>query len=348
MTESPHERDAVRHGEGASETKKSIETGTIGLKSEAPFGDEKVQIMVLSCPVDHQGNSVHVKGWVKTDSDKPPVVLIHDFGEHVGNYRPAARQLLAAGFSVYGFDLRGHGLSGPNLGHIPTFAALVNDLLQVVAWIRYKSNRRVPFLIGQGIGALMAVYFQRAYPSMTQGAVLAAPYLRVNAYTSPLKRVVIKALAETLPKMRLLDMLTPAFLSHYTAVYAGSHETRSPTYFHGVTANFANEILQAIYQAPHEFLQMVNPALILCPELDSICDYSRLRDLVSQHSRPELFEIRSIPNSGHHLFTEEEHGLNLAMSHIIPWLNRDLSPRHEETHDLRPTPEASHSAEAAV
>ena len=308
--------------EASAETEDVVELGPDEPR-DGLAGD--VDITVFSCPVDHQGNTVHVKGWVKSGTERPPLIFVHDLGEHIGLYRPAARELVAAGYSVYGFDLRGHGLSGPTLGHIPNFNTLVNDLLQVVAWIRFKSMRKVPILIGQGIGALIAVYFQRAYPKLCPGAVLAAPYLSVNAYTSTLKRFIIRTLAETAPRIRLPAAMTPAFMSHYATSH-GTQDATHPQPFHGITANFANELLRAINRAPDEFARFDCPTLILCPERDPFCDYSRLRELVEAHPQRAGISIESLPDAGHHLLTEEESALAQALSHIVPWLNHVETP----------------------
>ena len=81
----------------------------------------RVHNLVYTCPVDHVGTSVFVKGWLIPGRQKRPVILVHDLGETAEKLSDCAIRLARAGYSVYSFDMRGHGQSGRRLGTFPAF-----------------------------------------------------------------------------------------------------------------------------------------------------------------------------------------------------------------------------------
>jgi pimeloyl-ACP methyl ester carboxylesterase len=300
---------------------KTAKGGELVPKSPVDLGDdaEDTQNLVYSIPVDHDGTAVHVKGWAKLNTPYPPLVIVHDLGENIALYRAAAKRLGDEGFSVFGFDLRGHGRSGRLLGHIPHFSSLVNDLLQVVAWIRFKSNRRIPLLVGQGMGALIAVYFQKQYPELTRGAVLVAPVLDNRLRVTLLHRVLIRGLAQVFPRSRLPRSLVPRFIARISRM-----DTWNRPAYHGITANFAKELINAVTHVENSFRQFTAPSLILTPDASQGFDFENLFDMIQHHPSPERFQTRQLPGIGLQPLTVDPEQLDAVLNIMIPWLHEQF------------------------
>lgn len=290
---------------------------------EDPREKDDPQNVVFSCPVDHVGTAVYVKGWVRPQREKRAVVIVHGLGENVGYYREAARLLHDHGFSVFGFDLRGHGRSGRILGHVPSFDALVNDLLQVVNWIRHKSERQAPFIIGQGLGALIVMNFQRQYPRFCPAAVLLSPCF-VPVPVSFSQRFLIRSLAEISSMTRLPKSLTPRFLAPSTPARKGAK-----TSFARVTLNFAKEVLHALDQVPAHFRDYNCPSLIMCPKQDSGFQYDKVFEMVGRHPFKNKFEVREFDTSEHNLLTVEGEMQERVVNMIAAWLDAQERLLHE-------------------
>lgn len=292
---------------------------------------EDMQTVVFSCPVDHDGTAVYVKGWLKPNTEKRSIVIVHGLGENIGLYRDAARLFHENGFSVYGFDLRGHGRSGRMLGHISRYDSLVNDLLQVVNWIRHKSEKRQPpFILGQGIGALIAVYFQRAYPRLCPGAVLLSPWI-VPTNVAFAQRFMIRALAEVSPTVRLPRSLTPRFLAPTPVGRKTASGTRPLGY--AITANFATELMSALDGAYEKFREFSCQSLIICPVKDHVYDYGKVFEMVGRHSRKNMFDMREWPGAEQNLLMQEDAQLQNTVSAIAAWLDA-LERQLEELKNL--------------
>lgn len=290
---------------------------------EDPKEKDDPQNVVFSCPVDHEGTAVYVKGWVRPNPEKRAVVIVHGLGENVGHYREAARRLHEHGFSVFGFDLRGHGRSGRVLGHIPNFNALVNDLLQVVNWIRHKSERTAPFIVGQGIGALVVMNFQRQYPKFCPATVLLSPCF-VPAPVSFSKRFLIRSLAEMSAMTRLPKSLTPRFLAPSTTTRKGVKPS-----FSRVTLNFAKEVLHALDQVPAQFRDYNCPSLILCPKQDGVFEYDKLYEMIGRHSFKNKFEMREFDTAEGNLLISDGDLQARVIDMIAAWLDAQERLLHE-------------------
>src|ERR1700690_3664543 len=87
------------------------------------------------------GLNLYVQGWEPEQKTKAVVALIHGFGEHSARYAHVGEAFNNAGYALVGFDLRGHGKSGGERGHTPSYDALMDDIADFLSWIekRYPS-----------------------------------------------------------------------------------------------------------------------------------------------------------------------------------------------------------------
>lgn len=296
-----------------------------GLRSSEPFVARSIsqfdeeethaseQRLSFSCPVDHQGSAVHVQGWAGIHSEFPPVILVHDLGETSDFYAPAARTLANHGFQAYCYDMRGHGRSSPIDNKSLGFNDLIQDLLQVVAWIRYKSGRRKPFLIAQGMGALVVLHFQKLYPQYCTRSILIAPTFEEQTALPFLSRVFLKTMAQVLPWATLPSTLLPYFLpmSDEASLKASSLE---------LNARFAYDLREAVRNAATTFLDVSSPNLIGCPVNDTLYNCEHLRKLVAKHPFHDVLSYREIDGIGANALCGDPHEVAKALAVIIPWM----------------------------
>jgi len=297
--------------------------------------DTGIQRLIYSCPVDHSGTTVYVKGWRNSQSSRPPLLLVHDVAENVGHYRAFAMQLCDAKSSVYGFDLRGHGRSGRRVGHVPRFAALVNDLLQVAAWVRHRESSVAPILIAQGFGAVLASEFRRAHPRFCSGLVLAAPSMDFVRPPGSPRTFFISALAEILPTLRLPAALCPRLSDPIaptdTDLRSRIMEALSPAHQHRLTAAFAREILGAIERSEATFLDIDCPTLLMLPGKDDFFSYESLRNLVAVHPGKERMTIESYDELNHHVLGDSTPGRDKIANRILEWIDSVFPAGHRSS-----------------
>ncbi len=235
-------------------------------------------------PVDHAGTSLFVRFWRSPKSSHHPILWLHDFGESSKSIAPGAQALQTRGWNVYGFDRRGHGKSGKQRGHIPNFDTLVQDLLQVSAWIKHTSSGKAPLLIAQGSASTEALSFSQLFENFCEGIILINPVLSVKNPMEPWVRSMIRMLAQISPKFRLPLKITSKY--YFLAPR--------------VTATLTNELLAAIENSEANISETTRPTLFMIPDHDDTSDYHPLKKLVALHDRENL-TLKSLPFSPRHL-----------------------------------------------
>jgi alpha-beta hydrolase superfamily lysophospholipase len=299
----------------------------------SPAAHAEHQKVVTSLPVDHSGTTVYVKGWKLPASDKPPLLIVHDLGEHTGLYRETALSLIDRGYSVYAFDLRGHGRSGRRLGHAPSFNVLVSDLLQVAAWVRHLEGGRSPIIMGHGVGALIVMDFTKRHGSFCKAAILSAPCMELQATLSLPARFLIRFIAEVAPTFRIPARLSPRFAKDLKHVHQDADEQARSIYFPRLTAIFTQELLLAIRRARASFIEYDGQVLILVPGDDGICSYATLKKSAALHAQHNL-KISDLPGVGHNVFTEGQAARESALGVLVRWLD-DVFKGPQETEPPR-------------
>ncbi len=83
------------------------------------------------------------------------ILIFHGITAHSGPYEMVANPLSQNGYSVFGLDLRGHGLSDGIRGDYPSMDRLVKDLCETIDFVK----QRVPTLIllGHSLGVLSSL-----------------------------------------------------------------------------------------------------------------------------------------------------------------------------------------------
>ena len=119
-------------------------------------------------------------------------MLVHGLGEYSGRYGHVARSLVERGFSVVGWDMRGHGRSTGTRGDMTNDEALVEDLAVICA--RFRPQRAPLFLFAHSLGGQIALRFLEKNATMCRGAVIASPWLRL-AFNPPWWKLLLARLA---------------------------------------------------------------------------------------------------------------------------------------------------------
>ncbi|NRA68753.1 MAG: alpha/beta fold hydrolase [Pseudobacteriovorax sp.] len=281
--------------------------------------EDELAPVVFKCPIDHSGGTAYLKGWLTENSPFPPVVMVHDLGEGVKLYRGLAQSLKSLGFSVYCFDLRGHGRSGHILGHSPSFDCLVKDLLQIVSWVRFKSDRKVPIVLSQGVGSMITTYFLEVYPDYAKYSISIAPVFKLGPAISLPIKVAIRIVAEMLPRLKL-----PRSLSQRMLTFGWLSSSKAQQKFQHLSFGLARELMNASEDLPSQFIRVTHEALIIIPQQVPHYDAITLKNLVAQHPLKDRLTLIEVGNIGAHPLTEPKER-QVVLDSIIPWLEEKLS-----------------------
>jgi alpha-beta hydrolase superfamily lysophospholipase len=160
------------------------------------------------------GLQLHFEGWQPDGETRAVVCLVHGLGEHCGRYAHVGAAMAQAGYALMGADLRGHGRSGGQRGHTPSYDALMDDigLLLEEADGRYPGLPR--FLYGHSLGGnLVLNYALRRRPAIL-GVVASGPALRLAFDPPAVKLAIGRALDRIWPTFTQPNGLDRSGLSH--------------------------------------------------------------------------------------------------------------------------------------
>ncbi len=275
----------------------------------------EIQTVTSACRIDHEGTTISIHGLKVSSSQKPPIVIAHDVGESIERYEAISKALAGAGYSVYGFTMRGHE-TNVRLSSIPGFNILSNDLLQVLAWVKYKEDGRKPIIFARGMGALLALSLSRAHTKFFQGLILASPMFNLNYNLTPFRRFLIGTLAEVAPALRLPRWLGPTFTNSNQETYVFAGKKRHPK----LNSHFTFELLNSIAQSRKLLKRLKIPSLIICPSNDPALRYEFLKPLVQRHRYSGRFTLKYVEGADNLPLAEGGDSLKYLSVTVTKWL----------------------------
>jgi acylglycerol lipase len=119
-----------------------------------------------------------------TDRPRAVMVIVHGICEHSGRYNYISSRFNTWGYSVYRFDLRGHGRSGGERGYIEDYERFIDDTDMVVTLARQENPGLPLFLLGHSMGGFITVAYGVKHPNRLSGlihsgaAVMAPPEVK--------------------------------------------------------------------------------------------------------------------------------------------------------------------------
>lgn len=95
-----------------------------------------------------------LRAWEPPKKSNKAILILHGITAYSGPYDMMGKPLSMLGFSVFGLDLRGHGLSDGKRGDYPSRKRLIMDLTETIDFLKQKFS--ILILLGHSLGVLSA------------------------------------------------------------------------------------------------------------------------------------------------------------------------------------------------
>lgn len=248
----------------------------------------------------------------KVDRPGGIVIITHGLSENTDRYDRLAHALNKDRWSVYAWDLRGHGRSSGIRGYIKEFRLFERDLIYFTHFV-LKREKRLPFVfIGHSLGGLIltrALYHEESIVFSSSGICLIAPAL---------------ALTMNVPLFKLVMGYCAHFLFPWFAFYdkiLSRHLSRDP-YFQKVIENdffrhgrVASEIYLTLLKTPKmmsgEFQPLHSRILMQVGGGDMVVDNVESRKIFNRIKSSTAKKLIVYPASMHQLL--EDYGYERVM-----------------------------------
>jgi alpha-beta hydrolase superfamily lysophospholipase len=146
------------------------------------------------------GLELYYQHWRPESEPRAVVALVHGVGEHSGRYGNMVGPLVEAGYAVYGYDQRGHGMSpGPRV-HIVRWAEYREDLRSFLALVAEQLPDRPIFLYGHSMGSLVALDYLMDRPAGVAGAIISGVATEPAGVGGPAVKATAKLLSGIVPR----------------------------------------------------------------------------------------------------------------------------------------------------
>lgn len=149
------------------------------------------------------------------DEPLATLAIVHGLGEHAGRYDHMADFLNENRISVYVYDQRGHGLSEGKRGHTSSHERMLDDLEEILMYVRSEYNDLPLFVFGHSMGGNVVLnYLLTKNTGELQGAVVSTPWLQTKIATPKWQESLAKFLVKVFPSLTQSNGLKTDWLTN--------------------------------------------------------------------------------------------------------------------------------------
>ena len=267
------------------------------------------------------GVSLYAQGWEPDDKPAAVIGMIHGLGEHLGRYSHLAKFLTDHRFAYVGFDLRGHGKTPGQRGHVPSFETFMQDinLLLDQTGIRYPGLPK--FLYGHSLGGILVLnYCLRRQPELA-GVIITGLSLRTALEEQTAKVAFAKIAGTILPRLSLPTGLNANDLSRNPDVVQAYQN--DPLVHGRATLRMAKETLDAIPFIFENAAEFRYPILLMHGKEDRLA-YPRGSQEFAALAKQADITLKFWDGAYHELHNEPEQ--EQVFDYLLEWLLARLKP----------------------
>lgn len=280
--------------------------------------DAEPHICVKNAP---DGCELSLKIWLPAEHPKAALALIHGIGEHSGRYHHVARFFQARGYAIFALDLRGHGQSKGNRGHVARFGDYMADA-QVLIDLAHEKTPDVPvFLVGHSMGGLITLAYTLKHPDELSGIIVSSPGLRPILSVPGWKIFMGNLLSNLWPSFSMENGIDIRMVTRHPDVIAA--DGLDPLVHARVSARWFTEFNLTRTWVMEEANTLAVPALILQGGQDQVTDPHAAREIFERIGMDDKHHIE-YPELYHEIFNEPEQ--EDVFHDIEAWLTPRLQP----------------------
>jgi acylglycerol lipase len=261
------------------------------------------------------GTRLAYRSW-PIPSSKITFAVVHGLGEHSGRYERFARGMARHDMSTYAVDLRGHGESDGQRGHVDSWTQWVDDAAAFVAHVESQVTGEVVPLGHSFGGAAMLSTVRSGRLKHAKRFVLSSPALKLKAKVPGWKTSLGKVMANIAPRLAMENDVDAGTVSRIPEVVA---DYRSDPLVHGkISSRLYVEWQRAARENIEHAGEIKIPFLILAGTADRLIDFEGSNEL---HERaPATSELRLLEGRYHEPFNDL--GDEEVYALIAEWLRK--------------------------
>lgn len=258
------------------------------------------------------GTKLAYRAWPKPG--KVALAVVHGLGEHAGRYERFADGMARHGMGTYALDLRGHGKSPGQRGHVDSWSQWTDDVSAFVSHIESIAGADV-VPVGHSFGgvALLSTVLAGKLPK-TRRFVVSSPALKLKLAVAGWKLTFGPIASKIVPRLALANEIDPKTVSRIPEVVEAYKN--DPLVHNKISTRMGAEWQDATRDILSRAGQIKVPFLILAGTDDALIDPAGSREL---HERAKsMSELRMLEGRFHEPFNDL--GSDEVFQLIADWL----------------------------
>jgi len=228
--------------------------------------------------------------------------VVHGLGEHAGRYERFAQGMAKHGFGTFAVDLRGHGSSPGQRGHVDSWSQWTDDVSAFVAHVAAVTGGEVVPLGHSFGGATMLSTVLAGKLSNIGRFIVSSAALKVKVKVPAWKIKLGTTASKVLPKLALDNEVDPKLLSRIPEVVE-AYRT-DPLVHSKISSRLYTEWLAASRDILNRAGEIKVPFLILAGTNDGLIDPDGSKEL---HAKaPSMSELRLLEGRYHEPFNDRD------------------------------------------
>ena len=261
------------------------------------------------------GTKLAYRAWAKPGADTT-FAVVHGLGEHSGRYARFAEAMANHGMSTYALDLRGHGESEGQRGHVDSWSQWTDDVSAFVSHVEHLVGAEVvPLGHSFGGAALLSTVLAGKLPSSKRFAV-SSPALKLRLQAPAWKTAIAPFASKIVPRLAMDNEVDPAAVSRIPEVVAAYRN--DPLVHSRISSRMYTEWLNATADILGRAGQIKIPFLILAGTADPLIDTEGSRRL--HELAPSLSELHLLDGRYHEPFNDL--GSDEIFRLVADWVRR--------------------------
>jgi alpha-beta hydrolase superfamily lysophospholipase len=226
--------------------------------------------------------------------------VVHGLGEHSGRYNRFADGMAKHGMSTYALDLRGHGKSPGQRGHVDSWSQWTDDVSAFVRHVESTTGAEV-VPVGHSFGGatLLSTVLAGKLPT-TRRFIVSSPALKLKLAVAGWKLTLGPIASKILPRVALANEIDPKTVSRIPEVVEAYRN--DPLVHNKISTRLGAEWQDATRTILSDAGQIRIPFLILAGTADSLIDPAGSQELHEQ--APSISELHLLEGRFHEPFND--------------------------------------------
>jgi len=226
--------------------------------------------------------------------------VAHGLGEHSGRYEAFARAMGARGMATYALDLRGHGKSEGQRGHVDYWSQWTDDIAAFVALVEGQASGEV-IPVGHSFGG--AAMLSTALAGKLKNSrrfIVSSPALKLKVEVPGWKVALGDFTSRVLPRVAMSNEVDAATVSRLPEVVEAYR--RDPLVHSMISSRMFTEWRRAAEQILAHADRITIPFLILAGDADQLIDSSGSEQLHAKAAANSTLHL--LPGRYHEPFND--------------------------------------------